>query len=90
MSTLARFTAPLESSNLRKIPLLSNLSDQELSRVADDLRLRQYAKRDIVINKGSGGDALLFLLAGQLQVVDFTEDGRAVGLNLLQPGDFFG
>lgn len=75
---------------LRKIPLLATLSDEQLARVAADLRVRQYARRAMVIHKGSAGSALLFILSGQLQVVDITEDGRAVGLNLLNAGDFFG
>lgn len=90
MTTPVRSSPTFDLSSLRKIPLLSELPDEQLLRVAADLRLRQYAKRDIVINKGSAGDALLFLLAGQVQVVDVTEDGRAIGLNLLRPGDFFG
>lgn len=77
-------------AQLRGIPLLSGLTDEELQRVAADLRVRQFGRRETVLNKGSAGSALLFLLAGQLQVVDVTEDGRAVGLNLLKPGDFFG
>jgi len=76
--------------HLRKIPLLANLSDEDMQRVKSDLRVRQYAKRDIVLQKGAPGDSLLFLLTGSLQVIDVTEDGRAIGLRLLQPGDFFG
>jgi len=76
--------------HLRKIPLLSQLSDEEMQRVKTDLRIRQYAKRDIVLQKGAPGDSLLFLLTGSLQVIDITEDGRAIGLRMLQPGDFFG
>lgn len=76
--------------HLRKIPLLSELADDEIIRVKQDLRIRQYAKRDIVLQKGGHGDGLMFLLSGQLQVVDVTEDGRAIGLRLLAPGDFFG
>ncbi|KFI08586.1 Crp/Fnr family transcriptional regulator [Massilia sp. BSC265] len=76
--------------HLRKIPLLSNLSEEDMARVKADLRIRQYAKRDIVLQKGAPGDSLLFLLTGSLQVIDVTEDGRAVGLRMLQPGDFFG
>lgn len=70
--------------------MLSGLAPEEMARVADELRVRRYAKRDTLINKGGAADVLLFLLAGQLQVVDVTEDGRAIGLNLLQAGDFFG
>jgi CRP-like cAMP-binding protein len=76
--------------HLRKIPLLSELSDEEIMRIKPDFRIRQYAKRDIVLQKGAPGDSLLFLLSGALQVVDITEDGRAIGLRMLNPGDFFG
>lgn len=76
--------------HLRKIPLLANLSDEEILHVKANLRIRSYAKREIVVQKGAPGDSLLFLLSGSLQVVDVTEDGRAIGLRMLQPGDFFG
>ncbi|SFC41710.1 cAMP-binding domain of CRP or a regulatory subunit of cAMP-dependent protein kinases [Massilia yuzhufengensis] len=76
--------------HLRKIPLLAGLSNEEIVRVKQELRIRQYGKRDIVLQKGGHGDGLLFLLSGQLQVVDVTEDGRAIGLRMLAPGDFFG
>jgi CRP-like cAMP-binding protein len=76
--------------HLRNIPLLANLSDEEMERVKADMRVRQYAKRDVVLQKGASGDSLLFLLTGQLQVIDITEDGRAIGLRMLAPGDFFG
>jgi CRP-like cAMP-binding protein len=76
--------------HLRKIPLLAELNEEEMTRVKADIRIRQYAKRDVVLQKGAAGDSLLFLLTGALQVIDITEDGRAIGLRMLQPGDFFG
>jgi len=76
--------------HLRKIPLLADLSEAEMLAVRNELRFRQYAKRDVVLQKGGSGDGLLFLLSGQLQVIDVTEDGRAIGLRMLAPGDFFG
>lgn len=76
--------------HLRKIPLFANLTDEEMARVKEELRIRQYNRRDIVLQKGGNGDTLLFLLAGQLQVIDITEDGRAIGLRMLEPGEFFG
>lgn len=76
--------------HLRKIPLLANLTEEEMARVKAELRIRQYARRDIVLQKGGTGDSLLFLLSGQLQVIDITEDGRAIGLRILTPGEFFG
>ena len=76
--------------HLRKIPLLADLTPEEMEKVKTELRIRQYAKREVVLHKGGTGDGLLFLLSGQLQVMDVTEDGRAIGLRMLAPGDFFG
>lgn len=76
--------------NLRKVPLFADLTEKEMAQVKADLRIRQFARRDIVLQKVASGDSLLFLLSGQLQVVDVTEDGRTIGLRILVPGDFFG
>jgi CRP-like cAMP-binding protein len=76
--------------DLRKIHLLAELTDSEMVRVKADLRLRQVARRETVLQKGGEGDGLLFLFNGQLQVNDITEDGRTVGLRMLSEGDFFG
>ena len=76
--------------HLRKIPLLADLTDEEIARVKVELRYRHFPKRTVVLHKGGTADALLFLLSGQLQVIDVTEDGRAIGLRMLAAGDFFG
>ncbi len=76
--------------HLRKIPLLAELDEAEMAPVRAELRIRTYPKRAVVLHKGGSGDGLLFLLSGQLQVIDVTEDGRAIGLRMLAPGDFFG
>ena len=76
--------------HLRKIPLLANLTEEEMLRVRADIRVREYGRREVVLQKGGVGDSLLFLLSGQLQVLDITEDGRAIGLRMRAPGDFFG
>lgn len=76
--------------HLRKIPLFANLTEEEMQRVKAELRFKQFNRRDVVLQKGGLGDSLLFLLSGQLQVMDVTEDGRAIGLRMLSEGDFFG
>ena len=76
--------------HLRKIPLLANLTDAEVAKIKGEFRFRRYDRRETVLQKGGEGDHLLFLLSGQLQVIDVTEDGRAIGLRMLHAGDFFG
>jgi len=85
-----RDSQPQVQVHLRRIPLLAELTDEEVAMIKPDLRFRTYSKREVVLHKGGQGDGLLFLLSGQMQVVDITEDGRAVGLRMLAPGDFFG
>jgi CRP-like cAMP-binding protein len=75
---------------LRRLPLLASLADGALAGLARQMRLRRFARQDTVVHKGSAGGELMFLLAGQLQVVDCTEDGREIGLNIFTPGAFFG
>jgi CRP-like cAMP-binding protein len=58
--------------------------------VLKDLRVEQFSRRENILQKGSFPDSLLFLLVGQMQVVDVTEDGREIGLRILSPGNFFG
>lgn len=75
---------------LRKIPLLEGIDAVQLERLRKCMWGKQYERKEFVVHKGTQGDSLLFLLSGNLQVVDFTEDGRQIGLNLLTEGDFFG
>lgn len=80
----------LTRETIRRIPLLSEISEDEVALVLRELRITQYPRRETIIQKGSAPDSLLFLIAGQLQVIDVTENGREVGLRILSPGEFFG
>lgn len=80
----------INRETLGRIPLLADLNEDEKLRILTELRIQRIARRDVVIHREGDGNSLLFLLSGQLQVVNVTEDGRAIGLRLLAPGDFFG
>ena len=75
---------------LRNIPLLQGLDDMELFALASAMTWKEARKGVTVLHKGSPGDHLLFLIKGSLQVLDITESGQEIGLNLLRPGDHFG
>lgn len=86
----AEDSGTINRETLSRIPLLDDLNEDEQIRVLGELRIQRVARRDVVIQREGDGNSLLFLLSGQLQVVNVTEDGRAIGLRLLAPGDFFG
>ena len=75
---------------LQELPLLSNLPQVTVAHLAQHATERAFAKREVVLQKGSSPTALCFLLEGRLQGLDFTMDDREVGLYFVNPGDYFG
>ncbi len=75
---------------LSQLPLLAGLPQVTLGHLAQNSSERSFAKREVVLQKGSEAGHLCFLLEGRLQGVDFTVDGREVGLYFVNPGDYFG
>ena len=75
---------------LDRIPLLKGLDNALLDRLAAIVRVRSYRRLAHVILKGSVGDEMFFVLHGKLQVVDTSDSGREVGVNMLEIGDIFG
>lgn len=75
---------------LARLPFFEGVDARTLAEVAAVTSWRELKKRQQVLSKGAAGDHLLFLVEGRLQVLDVTESGREIGLNLLMPGDYFG
>lgn len=59
-------------------------------RLSTRMEERQFSRREVVLGKEQTRFELGFLLDGRLQGVDFTIDGRGVGLYFVEPGDYFG
>ncbi|WP_191602243.1 Crp/Fnr family transcriptional regulator [Marinomonas algicola] len=75
---------------LKRFEILSDLSEPALDSLASYAVLRSVGRRGIVITGGQRSDSVCFLFEGRLQGVDFTLDGREVGLYFVEPGDFCG
>lgn len=75
---------------LKCFPMLSELSDSELEKLAQQSILKNVSRRAVVINASIPSDHICFLFEGRLQGVDFTLDGREVGLYFIEPGGFCG
>jgi CRP/FNR family transcriptional regulator, cyclic AMP receptor protein len=75
---------------LRQQKLLRNVSDDVIEEISRQIRYKRFGKREFVVHKGDAGSSLLMLMSGRLQVIALSEDGREVGLNFVEPGDYFG
>lgn len=75
---------------LQTFGLLKGLPPEVLAAAGERMHEATFARRAVVMKKGEPSHALGFLIEGRLQAVDFTLDGREVGLYFVEPGDYFG
>jgi len=75
---------------LRKVPLFSELDEQELASIAGLSSSIDICKKSIVVQEFDLGDSMYVILDGQVKVSTYSVDGREVVLALLGKGSFFG
>lgn len=78
------------SELLSAFPLLRPLSESAINELASCSLVQKYSRRGVVLDPNQREDVIYFLFEGRLQGVDFTVDGREVGLYFVEPGDFCG
>src|ERR671917_671627 len=78
------------SALLRRVPLFSELSPEELERIARVAVPRSFPKGVRVFHEGDHSDACYIVRSGDLRVTREHSDGRAIALATLGPGDIFG
>jgi len=90
--TLGATRSPIEATVelLRRVSLFSELSPEELERIARVAVPRSYAAGSIILREGDPGDTCYILRSGTARVVRQHADGRAITLTNLGPGEIFG
>jgi CRP/FNR family cyclic AMP-dependent transcriptional regulator len=77
-------------SLLQQFALMRLFSADALAQLAAYSSTHAFAKREVVLAKENPSSSLMFLLEGRLQAIDFTMDGREVGLHFIEEGQYFG
>jgi CRP-like cAMP-binding protein len=75
---------------LATVPLLSQIDREELERLAELTREKQYPKGSVILFEDDPGDSLYIVRQGRVKVVLIGEDGREVILGVLGVGEHFG
>jgi CRP/FNR family transcriptional regulator, cyclic AMP receptor protein len=75
---------------LQGLRLFDRLPIEKVAHLATLMSERKVERRQVVIKRGEADAGLGFLIEGRLQTVNFTLDGREVGLDFIGNGDFFG
>ena len=80
----------IHPSLLQQFTLMRLFSTDALASLAAHSSAHAFLKREVVLSKENPAPSLMFLLEGRLQAIDFTLDGREVGLHFIEEGQYFG
>lgn len=74
---------------LRRIFVFSNLTDEELAKIAAIVRMKEYKKNTVIFREGEEGEGLFFVKKGKIKLTKLSEDGKEKILHFCQEGDVF-
>jgi len=75
---------------LTTIPLFSNMQDENLELLSNQIQYRRYIKNSIIIGEGEQSDSLYIVNEGKIKIYISDSEGREMQLKILGPGDYFG
>ena len=87
---MSNIKATIVSSELKKIPLLSSLSDDASDSFSNKCRWVEYGPDKSVIERGMFDTNVYFIITGTLHVLNYSETGRVITYATLKDGDMFG
>ena len=82
-------TTGIKPGLLRRVKILGNLDDAQLSRFAQFMELERVNQWTAVVKQGDHGDSMYLILEGELRVRLLVGERETI-LATLGPGDFFG
>jgi CRP/FNR family cyclic AMP-dependent transcriptional regulator len=80
----------METKLLKRVPLFSQLDDDDLEKIRALCVTQHYVKDRIILIEEEAGNTLFLIQKGRVKVSRISDDGREVILSILEPGDFFG
>jgi CRP-like cAMP-binding protein len=75
---------------LRRVPVFSTLSAEELERVARVAMARRFQPGEVVFKEGDEGSTCYIVRSGRARAIREHPDGRSITLAHFGPGDIFG
>jgi len=75
---------------LKRFSLFENLSTTDLDFLCFHAQLKRYARRSVLLQPGASDNIVCLVFEGRLQGIDFTVDGKEVGLYFVEANDYCG
>lgn len=74
----------------RKVPIFSELSDEELLKITSLIMRRKYSRGELIVMEGEPASSLIIINHGRIKSYRYTPDGKEQILYIFSEGDFFG
>ena len=74
----------------KRTPEFSDLSDEDIASVEKTMQVKDYEDGHKFIKEGATGDAIYFILSGQVSAQQQKEAGTFFEIKRLRPGEMFG
>ncbi len=75
---------------LLTVPFFTNLKEEEMSQLANQLVLRYFNDGQVIFHHGDPGGLLYIISKGKVKITHSTPEGQEAMLAILGEGDFFG
>ena len=79
-----------KTDHLRNVPIFTDLTDSDLTKIASKMVPRVYEKGQMILLEESMGETFFIITQGAVKVTRLSADGREVILAMLGESDFFG
>jgi CRP-like cAMP-binding protein len=79
-----------KTDHLRNVPIFTDLTDSDLTKIASNMVPRVYEKGQMILLEESMGETFFIITQGAVKVTRLSADGREVILAMLGESDFFG
>lgn len=83
-------TSGVSTAQLRNVPLLSLLREDELALLAPVVSRKSCARGSLILAAGDPTDSFYILISGRVKVFMSDLEGKEVILSILGPNEFFG
>ncbi len=80
----------LRIKSLKKTPLFSSLTSDELHRIQGNVIIKNFKKNEIILHEENTSEFMYIILDGEAKVVQSTDAGKEIIMSVHQSGDFFG
>ena len=76
--------------DIRQIPLLAELSSDDLGKLSELLNVRTASKGSYIVYKDEPARFIFFILSGEVKINLVSQEGKEIVLAYLKQGEFFG